>query len=154
MPARYRRTDRVAALLLQEVTRVVREEVRDPRIGFVTFTGAEVAPDLSTGRIFVSVLGDEGEKRASVEGLQSAAPFIRGRLWELLDLKTVPELTFRLDRTLERAARIESLLERIEHERPAAGGSEAATGPADAVPGGEDAHDQPDLTGQDRRQPP
>ena len=81
MPARYRRTDRVAALLLQEVTRVVREEVRDPRIGFVTFTGAEVAPDLSTGRIFVSVLGDEGEKRASVEGLQSAAPFIRGRLW-------------------------------------------------------------------------
>ncbi|HEY7460501.1 MAG TPA: 30S ribosome-binding factor RbfA [Gemmatimonadota bacterium] len=128
-PSRYRRTDRVAALILREVTRLVREEVHDPRIGFVTFTGAQVAPDLATGRVFVSVMGGEDEKGASLSGLRSAAPFIRNRLWELLDLKTVPELTFELDRTLERAARIDAILERIQERGepsplPAAGADE------------------------------
>jgi ribosome-binding factor A len=112
-PSRYRRTDRVAALILREVTRIVREEVRDPRIGFVTFTGADVSPDLAAGRVFVSVMGTEGEKRESLAGLQSAAPFIRSQLWQILDLKMVPDLTFELDRTLERAARIDALLEQI-----------------------------------------
>jgi ribosome-binding factor A len=112
-PARYRRTDRVSALVLREVARIVREEVRDPRIGFVTFTGARVSPDLASGRLFVSVMGTEGEKSDSMAGLQSAAHFIRNRLWRLLDLKTVPELTFELDRTLERATRIDEILERI-----------------------------------------
>lgn len=116
MPPRYRRTDRVAALVLREVTRIVREEVRDPRIGFVTFTGANVSPDLGSGRIYVSVLGTEAEKRESLAGLRSAAHFIRGRLWELLDLKTVPELNFELDRTLEQASRIDAILERIQQE--------------------------------------
>jgi ribosome-binding factor A len=116
-PQRYRRTDRVATLILQEVTRIVREEVRDPRIGFVTFTGADVSPDLSSSRLFVSILGSEDEKRESVAGLQSAAGFIRNQLWDVLDLKTVPELTFELDRTLERAARIEEILDRIDEER-------------------------------------
>jgi ribosome-binding factor A len=129
-PYRYRRTDRVATLILQEVTRIVREEVRDPRIGFVTFTGADVSPDLSSGRLFVSIMGTEEEKQESVAGLQSAAGFIRKQLWDVLDLKTVPELTFELDRTLERAARIEEILDRIGEERQPgaeqAGGSPAA----------------------------
>jgi ribosome-binding factor A len=130
-PSRFRRTDRVAALILREVTRLVREEVRDPRIGFVTFTGAEVSPDLAVGRIFVSVMGSEAEKDASLAGLRSASPFIRGRLWELLDLKTVPELGFELDRTLERAARIDAILERLQEEGDA--GPEAAeAGPGES----------------------
>jgi ribosome-binding factor A len=120
-PSRYRRTDRVAALILREVTRIVRQEVHDPRIGFVTFTGAEVTPDLSSGRLFVSVLGTEAEKAESLSGLRSAASFIRNRLWDLLDLKTVPELAFELDRTLERAARIDAILERIQEEGAASG---------------------------------
>jgi ribosome-binding factor A len=137
-PPRYRRTDRVAALILREVTRLVREEVHDPRIGFVTFTGAQVAPDLATGRLFVSVMGSESEKADSLVGLRSAAPFIRNRLWELLDLKTVPELTFELDRTLERAARIDAILERIQEAGGAGAGpddAEAPTSqPADEAP--------------------
>ena len=132
--SRYPRTDRVAALILREVTRVVREEVHDPRIGFVTFTGADVSPDLATSRLYVSVMGAEEEKQASLAGLESAARFIRNRLWSLLDLKTVPELSFHLDRTLERAARIDALLERIQSDEPGAGGAARASGP----PGGGD----------------
>ncbi|MBA2565440.1 MAG: 30S ribosome-binding factor RbfA [Gemmatimonadetes bacterium] len=133
-PSGYRRTDRVAALVLREVTRIVREEVRDPRIGFVTFTGARVTPDLASARVFVSVMGSEAEKLDSLAGLRSAAHFIHGQLWDLLDLKTVPEITFELDRTLERAARIEALIERI-HEQdrdgqePGAGAGAEEEGP-------------------------
>jgi ribosome-binding factor A len=122
-PHRYRRTDRVATLLLQEVTRIIREEVRDPRIGFVTFTGADVSPDLAAGRLFVSVMGTEEEKHESLAGLRSAAAFIRNQLWDILDLKTIPELTFELDRTLERAARIDQILEQIGGEQPPGQGS-------------------------------
>jgi ribosome-binding factor A len=142
-PSSYRRTDRVAALILREVTRIVRQEVRDPRIGFVTFTGADVSPDLSSGRLFVSVLGTEAEKAESLAGLRSAATFIRNRLWDLLDLKTVPELAFELDRTLERAARIDAILERIQEEGASSGRDEAVGAgegrtaePPDSVEGG------------------
>lgn len=135
-PPRYHRTDRVAALILREVTRIVREEVRDPRIGFVTFTGAEVSPDLSVGRVYVSVMGTEDERRDSLAGLQSAARFIRNQLWRLLDLKTVPEIRFELDRTLERAARIEAVLEQVHAAESTAEGELAGAGdsPAEAAP--------------------
>ena len=97
-----------------------------------------MAADLGTARLFVSVMGSEEEKRASLQGLQSAAPFIRGRLWELLDLKTVPELTFRLDRTLERAARIDELLGRIQDEGAPDAPDDDGEPPAarDEAPGG------------------
>jgi ribosome-binding factor A len=137
-PPRYRRTDRVAALLLREVTRIVREDVHDPRIGFVTFTGADVSPDLANARVFVSVMGTEAEKDAAVEGLRSAAGFIRNRLWDLLDLKTVPELAFHLDRTLERAGRIEEILGRIAGEEPAPPRGDGPEGPEAPRRGGAD----------------
>jgi ribosome-binding factor A len=149
-PPRYRRTDRVAALLLREVTRIVREDVHDPRIGFVTFTGADVSPDLANARVFVSVMGTDAEKDAAVEGLRSAAGFIRNRLWDLLDLKSVPELAFHLDRTLERAGRIEAILDRIHGEAPPAAAArdvppeEPSSGAAEeATPSGDDAPSAP-----------
>jgi ribosome-binding factor A len=140
-PPRYRRIDRVAALILREVTRIVREEVHDPRIGFVTFTGAQVTPDLASGRLFVSVMGSEAEKAESLSGLRSAAPFIRNQLWELLDLKTVPQLAFELDRTLEQVARIDAILERIQEQGP--GSEPDATADREALPADEtDSHDR------------
>ena len=130
-PPRYRRIHRVAALILREVTRIVREDVHDPRIGFVTFTGADVSPDLANARVFVSVMGTEAEKSEAVEGLRSASGFIRNRLWELLDLKTVPELAFHLDRTLEQAGRIEEILGRIHEEAGAEAPPEVRETPPD-----------------------
>ncbi len=97
----------------REVTQILRTEVRDPRVGLPTVTGVEVTPDLWMARIFVrpGLTGeDEGEL---LEGLEAASPFIRRKLGELLTLRRVPELRFQVDRTLERAERIESILREV-----------------------------------------
>jgi ribosome-binding factor A len=87
------------------------DSAKDPRIvGFVTVTGAEVTPDLRHARVFVSVLGSETEKQATFEGLESAASHLRSRVGRELQLRVAPEIQFREDDTIARAARIESLL--------------------------------------------
>jgi hypothetical protein len=95
-------------------------------------------------------MGTDAEKDAAVEGLRSAAGFIRNRLWDLLDLKSVPELAFHLDRTLERAGRIEAILDRIHGEAPPAAAGrdvppeEPSSGAAEeATPSGDDAPSAP-----------
>ena len=110
MMHRYRRTDRVEELLKQEVARLVREEVKDPRVGFATVMDVSVSPDLRHARVFVSVLGDDAEREATIAALQRARGFIRARIGQEVTLKYLPEIRFELDRTLERAARIEELL--------------------------------------------
>ena len=114
MPHRYRRTDRVEELLKEEMARVIREEVKDPRVGFVTIMHVDVSPDLSHARVFVSVMGEEAEKMATVEALRRASGFIRARVGDDVTLKRMPELHFEIDRSLERAARIEELLHQDE----------------------------------------
>lgn len=134
----YRRTDRVEELLKQEIARVVREEVKDPRVGFVTVMDVAVSPDLRHARVYVSVLGTEEEKRETVAALVRARGFIRARIGDELTLKYLPELRFELDRTLERAARIEALLDEagVDPESPAEeapdGGASAGDAPASA----------------------
>jgi ribosome-binding factor A len=91
-------------------------EVRDPRVGFVTLTGVLVTNDLSHARIMVSVPGEEGDKTRALEGLQSAAGFLRSRAARTLTTRSVPELHFELDRGLEHAARISELLNDIRRE--------------------------------------
>lgn len=107
------RISRVNEQLKREVTLVIRDEVKDPRIGFITITGVEASGDLSTARVHVSVMGDEPEKQESVRGLQAAAPFIRGVLGKRLHLRRIPELRFELDRGLEHAMKIERLLQEV-----------------------------------------
>lgn len=121
----YRRTDRVDELLKQEIARIVREEVKDPRVGFATVMDVGASADLRHARVFVSVLGSEEEKRETLAALRRASGFIRARIGDELTLKYLPELHFELDRTLERAARIEALLEQ-------AGGAREETPPGNA----------------------
>jgi ribosome-binding factor A len=124
MVHRYRRTVRVEELLKEEIARVVRLEVKDPRVGFATIMHVDVTPDLRHAKVFVSVMGDEEEKQASVEALQRASGFIRGRVGREVTLKRLPELHFEIDRTLERAARIEELLDRARPEEEGSGGTD------------------------------
>lgn len=107
----YRRSDRVDALLKEEIARLIREEVVDPRVGFVTVMDVDTSPDFSHARVYVSVMGDEEEKRAAVDALRKASGFLRVRVGELITLKRIPELHFEIDRTLEQAARIEAILD-------------------------------------------
>ena len=109
-----RRAERVAEGIREEVARFLSTDAKDPRIqGLVTVTAVEVPPDLRTARIFVSVMGSEEEKASTLEGLDSLAGYLRGILARALRLRFAPEIEFRPDPSIERAARIEALLSRI-----------------------------------------
>jgi ribosome-binding factor A len=111
-----RRPEQIAETVRQVVAEVLSREVRDPRVGFVTVTAVDVSGDLSHAKILVSVMGDEADKTRAMEGLRSAAGFLRTRLTKALSTRTVPELHFEIDRGLEHAARINALLADIKHE--------------------------------------
>jgi ribosome-binding factor A len=106
----------VAETLRQVIAEGLAREVRDPRVGFVTVTAVLVTPDLSHARIMVSVPGEDAEKARALEGLQSAARFLRSRAARALSTRIVPELHFELDKGLQHAARINELLEEIRRE--------------------------------------
>ena len=110
------RPERVAELVRQTVGAFLTGDVRDPRIGFVTVTGVEVTADLSHANVRVSVMGTEEEKARSLEGLASAARFLRAQLSQELRLRTSPELHFHLDRGLEHAQRIDQVLKTLRPE--------------------------------------
>ncbi|HJR15487.1 MAG TPA: 30S ribosome-binding factor RbfA [Gemmatimonadales bacterium] len=116
MKSSSRRPEQVAETLRQVITDALVREVRDPRVGFVTVTGLLVTNDLSHARVLVSVPGEEAEKTRAMEGLHSAAGFLRSRAARALTTRSVPELHFELDRGLEHAARISELLNDIRRE--------------------------------------
>jgi ribosome-binding factor A len=118
MKGSSRRPEQMAETLRQVITDALAREVRDPRVGFVTVTGVLVTNDFSHARVLVSVPGDELEKARAIEGLQSAAGFLRSRAARSLTTRSVPELHFELDRGLEHAARINELLNTIRQEEP------------------------------------
>jgi len=113
MKRRSHRPERVSELVRQAVGAFLTADVRDPRIGFVTVTGVEVSPDLSHANVRVSVMGSDEEKATSLEGLASAARFIRVQLSKELSLRTSPELHFHLDRGIEHAQHIDRVLKEL-----------------------------------------
>ena len=111
-----RRQRQVAELLHEEISQLIQHDTRDPRLGFVTVTGVDVTADLRIARVYVTVLGDEKEAELTLKGLESAAGFFRYKLKQQLSLRYIPELNFKLDTSLEHAARIEQLLDMIQAE--------------------------------------
>jgi len=116
MKASSRRPEQVAETLRQVIAAALAREVRDPRVGFVTVTGVLVTNELSHARVLVSVPGDDAAQARALEGLESAAGFLRSRAARALTTRTVPELHFELDRGLQHAARINELLEGLKRE--------------------------------------
>jgi ribosome-binding factor A len=121
-----RRPEQVAETLRQMLSDLLlRGEVRDPRVGLVTVTSVQLTNDLSHARVLVSVPGDDAARRRALEGLQSAAGFLRSRVARALATRTVPELHIELDKGLEHAQRINELLAEIRRdEAPPSGGEE------------------------------
>lgn len=106
-----RRQDRVAEAIREEVATFLAEDAKDPRIvGLVTVTGVEVTRDLRQARVYVSVMGSEVERTATFAGLDSVATHLRSRVGRALRLRLAPEIQFRHDDSVARAARIEELL--------------------------------------------
>ena len=106
----FRRTDRINEQLKQEISLIVRDEVRDPRVGLATITAVQTSPELDHARVYVTSLGDEQERDEIITGLRSAAAFIRKQLGGRLHMRRIPELHFEADRVLSEAMRIEQLL--------------------------------------------
>ncbi len=111
-----RRPEQVAGTIRQVDAEALARDIRDPRVGFVTVTDVLVTNDLSHARVTMSVPGDEAEKTRALQGLQSAAGFLRSRVARALTTRIVPELHFELDKGVEHAARIEKLLASIRRE--------------------------------------
>jgi len=108
------RTDRIDQLLRQEIGEILARDIQDPRIGFVTITDVETAPDLSTARVWVSVIGQPEERDQTLKALQRAMPFVRHELGGRVRLRRIPELHVRLDDTAQRGTRVLQLLAELE----------------------------------------
>jgi ribosome-binding factor A len=126
MPNDHRRADRVAEAIREEIATFLAEDAKDPRITrLVTVTGVEVTRDLRHAKVFVSVMGTDAERAKTFEGLASVAVHLRSRVGRALRLRLAPEITFLPDQSIERAARIESLLAQIRSDQPPASNGDA-----------------------------
>jgi ribosome-binding factor A len=110
MPTGRRRPQQVADLLREELAALIRRDLRDPGVGFVTLTGVDLTDDLRNARVYVSVLGDEGREREAIEALRRATGFLRRAIASRLGLRLVPHLAFFADASVRQGARIEDLL--------------------------------------------
>lgn len=107
------RHERIAGEIRHEISAMLAGELKDPRLaGLATVTEVRVTPDLKRARVYVSVLGSDAEQASMIEGLTSAAGFIRHELSERLQMRRAPEVTFVLDHSEEYGNRIEELLRR------------------------------------------
>jgi len=107
------RQDRVAELLKEEVSIILQREFKDPRLGFVTVTDAEVTADLRHAKVFVSIMGDDEVRRKNLAVLKHAEAFVRQAFGKRVSMKTVPQISFRLDESADQGLRIMELLEHI-----------------------------------------
>lgn len=124
------RTDRVDALLREEISELLAREVHDSRVGFATVTDVETSPDLGHARVWVSVIGSESQWQDTLRALERAMPFVRRRLGERLRLKRIPELAVRADRSGERGTQLLRIIEELEEGKGTGQGQD----PPEALP--------------------
>ncbi len=105
---------RVNEAVREELSRIIRTEIKDPRIAMMTsVTAAIVAPDLKTCRVMISVLGDEQQKKDTMAGLRSAEGFVRRALARTLNMRNTPELKFVLDESIEYGVRMSKIIDDV-----------------------------------------
>lgn len=111
------RPARVAQQIQEEVARLLqRGAIKDPRVGFVTITGAEIDRELRHATVFYSLMGDDAAKEDTHRGLQSAAGFLRREVSKNLKLKHAPDLHFKFDASVEQGDKIERLLREVKQQ--------------------------------------
>ena len=104
---------------MKELSNLIRSECKDPRIHPMTsIVAVEVAPDLKTAKVFISVLGDEEARKDTLRGLRSAAPYLRTQLAKSINLRNTPELTFVADQSIEYGVAMSKLIEDVTKDMP------------------------------------
>lgn len=112
MPKDYPRTRRIAEQIQRELAELVRMELKDPRVGgFVTITDVEVSADQSHAKVFFTVLGDAPRIEETTQGLKRAAGFLRSQLAQRMQLRTIPQLDFKYDASVERGMKLSRLID-------------------------------------------
>lgn len=111
----YKRSVRVNDLLREEIAMIIMRKMKDPRLGFVTVTGVKVTDDLKLARVYISVLKKE-EMEKTLKILNSAGNFIRSELARVIKMKSIPQLEFFYDSSVEYGERIDTLLRQIKEE--------------------------------------
>lgn len=127
-----KRTKQVADTIQRVLGDVVQNELKDPRVGFATITGVEVSADLQYARVRVSIMGDEAQRKETMQGLRSARGYLRRRVAEELNhLRFVPSLRLEEDTSLDYSLRINELLREVEREREERDQTRTGTGEQD-----------------------
>jgi ribosome-binding factor A len=108
-----RRQERVSERIHHEISDLLQNEIRDPRLAYVTVTGVEISPDLQLATVFVTALGDHEAKAAAMTALEGAVGYIRRELAQRLQMRVTPAVRFVLDESWERGARLDALLDSL-----------------------------------------
>ena len=111
MPKDFSRSRRIAEQIQRELAELIRLELKDPRVGMITLTDVEVTQDYEHAKVFFTSLGDAAQAAAAVKGLQHAAGFLRTQLAHRLLLRTIPQLHFVYDTSVERGAHLAHLID-------------------------------------------
>lgn len=111
------RPERVQEALRQEISRIVHNEMKDPRLGFITITGVELTKDLRYAKVYFSVLGEEKDKKLALKGLNSAKGYVKGLISDRIKLRYMPQIEFKIDETLEHTKKIYDLLNKLKKEK-------------------------------------
>lgn len=133
MPKEYSRSQRVVEQIRRELAELIRLEVKDPRVGFITLTDVEITPDYAHAKVFFTSMTGEGDVPGILQGLRRASGFLRRELGRRIRIHTIPELHFHYDRSVEEGARLSQLIDAVVREdearhRDEAGGGEDAAG--------------------------
>ena len=104
------RVNKLDSILLREISMIIMKDINDPKLGFPTVTEVDVTPDLTTAKVYVSFLGKNYKKRDGIEALRRAKGHIKSELAKRIRIRKIPDLTFEVDDTLDKAERIEQIL--------------------------------------------
>jgi len=110
------RQEKIQELLREEISDILRRELKDPRLGFITVTGAEITADLRHAKVFVSVMGSDAERAGNMAILKKAEHFVRQAFARRVKMKVLPEIEFRPDTSIDQGVRIFELLEQIKRD--------------------------------------
>ncbi|GIQ68598.1 30S ribosome-binding factor RbfA [Xylanibacillus composti] len=107
------RVGRVGEQIKKELSHIIQNELKDPRVGFITVTGVDVTNDLSQAKVYLSVMGSDEEKADTLKALEKAVGFIRSELGKRVRMRHTPELLFKFDSSIDYGSRIEELLQNL-----------------------------------------
>lgn len=108
----FQRTDRISSSMQKAIAQIIRDEVKDPRVGMVTIQAVKTVRDLSHATVYFTVMPDSGRAEAE-KALKKASGFIRHQLGRLINLRNVPELHFIYDTSIEEGSRLHALIEKV-----------------------------------------